>query len=152
MEDDRPTKGSAMIALLPMNADWCTLKVPHCTLVYAGEIADLEPGAFNAMAKDACSLAMLACPINLRVDRIEVFGEGEEQVDVFTLVPNDEIRSMRNFVEHWNASEYDEYKPHVTIGPPGRFIDEPPRYIAFDRVTCGWGDDYITFRMKNSIN
>lgn len=101
MEDDQNYKGSAMIALLPTHAEWSTLKVPHCTLVYAGQIDELEPGAFNAMAKDACSLAMLASPINLRVDRIEVFGEGEESVDVFTLVPNDEIRSMRNFVEKW---------------------------------------------------
>lgn len=149
MADEERFSGSAMIALLPTHAEWSTLKVPHLTLVYAGEIDELPAGAFNAMAKDACSLAMLSSPINLRVSRIEVFGKEDEQVDVFTLVPNDELRSMRNFVEHWNASEYD-FEPHVTIGPPGRFIDEPPRYITFDRVTAGWGDDYITFRMKNA--
>ena len=152
MADEERFSGKAMIALLPMHAEWSTLKVPHLTLVYAGDIDDLPAGAFNALAKDACSLAMLSSPISLRVDRIEVFGEGEEQVDVFTLVANDELRSMRNFVESWNASEYTEYRPHVTIGPPGRFIDEPPRYINFDRITCAWGDDYITFRMKNAHN
>jgi len=152
MADEDRFSGSAMIALLPTHAEWSSLKVPHLTLVYAGEIEDLPSGAFNAMAKDACSLAMLSSPITLRVDRIEVFGKEDEQVDVFTLVANDELRSMRNFVENWNASEYDEYRPHVTIGPPGRFIDEPPRVITFDRVTCAWGDSYITFRMKNAIN
>ena len=142
-------KGSAMIALLPTNAEWSTLKVPHMTLVYAGEIDDLPSGAFNALAKDACSLAMLSTPLTLRVNRIEVFGKEDEQVDVFTLVATDELRSMRNFVERWNASEYD-FNPHVTVGPPGRFIEEPPRYLMFDRITVGWGETYLTFRMKNA--
>lgn len=140
--------GSVMIALLPISSDWSTIKVPHMTLVYAGEVEDLQPGVQNELAKDACSLSMLSAPVSLRVDGVKVFGDDDDAVDVFTLVPNDEVRAMRRFVERWNKSEHD-FNPHVTIGRAGTFVtQEQPRYITFDRITVGWGEDYLTFRLR----
>lgn len=142
---------SAMIALLPTNTEWCKIALPHLTLVYAGETSKLNPGAFNEMAKDAASLSMICSPVSLRVTGREMFGnwseKPEEAVDVFRLQPSSEILSMRRFVESWNASEH-PFNPHVTIGPPGTFVESPPTYLMFDRIMVGWGKEQITFWLK----
>lgn len=138
---------SAMIALLPTETDWCKIDLPHLTLVYAGEIDKLKPTAFNEMAKEAASLSMISGPIGLRVFSREVFGRNGDSVDVFRLQPTPELQSMRKFVEHWHASEF-PYNPHVTIGPVGTFVEFVPKYLLFDRIMVGWGDEQITFWLK----
>lgn len=140
--------GSVMIALLPITSDWCRIECPHLTLVYAGKVEDLKPTAFNEMAKDASMLAMLSRPITLKVMGIEVFGD-EEKVDVLRLQPSPEIWSMRRAVEHWNASEH-PFKPHATIGPAGMSYTDYPRYLAFNRIMVGWGDEKLTFSMDGA--
>lgn len=151
MSDDE-FKQSAMIALLPTTTDWCKIKLPHLTLVYAGEIKDHSPAAFNDMAKDAASLAMMNRTLTLEVLGKEAFGNWSDnpndQVDVFRLRPTSQLLGMRHFVEHWNASEFKDYKPHVTIGPAGQTFVEQPRFLTFDRIMCCWGSDQdLTFRM-----
>jgi 2'-5' RNA ligase len=144
-------KESVMIALLPIHTDWCQLKLPHLTLVYAGDKENLKPTDFNAMAKDAASLAMISRPLTLEVLNKEEFGNwstnGDDRVDVFRLRPTSELMAMRNFVEKWNASEF-PFNPHVTIGPVGTFVEVQPRLIAFDRIMVGWGEEYLTFWLK----
>jgi 2'-5' RNA ligase len=148
---DQTFKQSAMIALLPMTTDWCRIELPHLTLVYAGEIENHKPGAFNELAKDACSIAMLCRPLTLEVTGLEVFGnwtdDPDDKVDVFRLRPNSELLAMRRMVEQWNQSEF-PFNPHVTIGPTGQGVPERPRLLAFDRVLVGWGDEYLTFWLK----
>lgn len=148
---DQDYKQSAMIALLPTTTDWCKIKLPHMTLVYAGETKDLKATAFNALAKDACSIAMVCPRITLEVLGKEVFGnwsdKPQDQVDVFRLRETSELSAMRKLVEHWNASEF-PFNPHVTVGPVGQTFVENPRYLTFDRVLCGWGEEYLTFRMR----
>lgn len=139
-------EGSAMIALLPTSNDWSKLDLPHLTLVYAGETADLQVNDFNRLAKDAASIAMLAKPLTLKVTGQDVFGD-EEKVDVYRLMPTPELLAMRNMVEEWNASEY-PFRPHVTIGPIGSAPAVPPMYLTFDRITVGWGKEYLTFWLK----
>lgn len=142
---------SVMIALLPTNSDWCKIKLPHMTLVYAGEIdEDLQLTDFNVLAKDACSIAQMSNPFSVKVTGTETFGKDDEQVDVLTLERTPLLRAMRHFVEDWNASEY-EFNPHCTIGPVGTFLEFPPLYLSFDRVAVGWGDDLITFNMKQYV-
>lgn len=148
MED---VKESVMIALLPVTTDWCHIELPHMTLVYAGEIKDLKPTDHNALAKDAASIAMLSRPLTLQVLNKEQFGnwsdDPENKVDVFRLRPNAELMAMRHMVERWNKSEH-PFNPHVTIGPVGSVVFEPPRYLAFDRVMVGWGRDDLTFLLN----
>jgi len=147
---DQEYKQSAMIALLPTTAEWCRIKLPHLTLVYAGEIEGRSLMDFNDLAKDACSLAMMNMRLTLEVTSKELFGNWSanpaDQVDVFRLRPTDQLMGMRHFVERWNASEFTEYKPHVTIGAPGQFVEQPS-YITFDRIGAYWGDKYLTFRL-----
>jgi 2'-5' RNA ligase len=139
-------KTSVMIALLPVNSDWCRIELPHMTLVYAGKIEDLKPTAFNAMAKDAVSIAMLSRPVSLKVMGVEVFGD-EEKVDVLKFQRTPEVSSMRNIVERWNVSE-NPFNPHATIGPTGTFNPNIPDYVLFDRILVQWGEESLTMWLK----
>lgn len=148
MED---TQDSVMIALLPITTDWCKLDLPHMTLVYAGLVQDLKPSDYNAMAKDAASIAMMSNTISLDVVAREQFGnwstDPASAVDVFRLRFTSQLAAMRNFVEKWNASEF-PFNPHVTIGPPGTPVEFPPTRLSFDRIICAWGPDVLTFRLR----
>ena len=142
-----------MIALLPTSTDWSKIDLPHLTLVYAGTKDSLKPGDFNELAKDACSIAMLAGPVSLKIVERTIFGD-DEKVDVYRLMPSSELWAMRRQVERWNASKH-SFNPHVTIGPAEDFStrfseSDTPRYISFDRIMVGWGDDSITFWLKKS--
>ncbi len=137
---------SVMIALLPTTDKWCKIDLPHLTLVYAGKKDDLKSTAFNELAKDAASLAVLSGPLFLKVLGKEVFGDSEDKVDVFRLKPTPELLAMRRVVEHWNASEH-PFNPHVTIGPEGSVVEDP-MYIAFNRILVEWGNDSLTFWLK----
>lgn len=144
--------GSAMIALLPTTSDWCKLECPHLTLVYAGETKDLQVTDFNELGKDASMLAMLSSPITLKVMGMEVFGDSVDgKVDVLRLQPSPELWSMRRAVEKWNVSEH-PFRPHVTIGPTGTtsWSMDYPRYIGFNRIMVGWGDEQMTFSMQGN--
>lgn len=149
---DGSAEQSAMIALLPITSEWCKQDLPHMTLVYAGLISDLQVGDFNDMAKDAASIAMLSSPITLRVTGVEVFGE-EEKVDVLKLDKSSEVMAMRKIVDDWNASEH-PFNPHCTIGPLGSSmaIPEIPRWVAFNRIYVGYGEESLTFWLKGGNN
>ena len=137
---------SVMVALLPTTIDWCSIDLPHLTLVYAGLKDDLNPTAFNEIAKDAAMLAMLTSELILPVMSKEVFGD-DEKVDVFRLQATPELLAMRRAVESWNTSTY-SFNPHVTVGPMGSFVEFPPRVLVFDRIMVGWGDEQLTFWLK----
>jgi len=142
---------SVFIGLLPITSEWCQIELPHMTLVYAGEKKDLKSTAFNELAKDAASIAMLANSFTLKVLSTEIFGgwkENQDKVDVLRLQPSPELLAMRRAVEHWNKSEY-PFNPHTTVGPVGSIV-ETPSYLTFNRIIIGWGNEYITFWLKNT--
>lgn len=138
---------AAMIAFLPYDAEWAKeVDNPHMTLVYAGETKDHPPTGFNELAKDAAMLAMFVKPFRLLVKANETFGDSSP-VSVFTLQPTPDLWAMRRSVERWNKSEH-EFRPHVTIGPPGTVIEHPPRAIGFDRLSVSWGKDQLVFWLR----
>lgn len=136
-----------MIALLPVFAPWVKQDLPHLTLVYSGETGDHKPMDLLEMIKDASSLAAISKPITTPVIGLEVFGKEDDRVDVFTVRLTPELMAMRNFVEKWHRSEWNEFKPHVTIGPSPSMVLERPQMIAFDKVMVAWGDRKFTFNM-----
>lgn len=148
---DASASDGVMIALLPITSDWCRQDLPHMTLVYAGLKSDLKPSDFNELAKDAASLAMLSTPIQLRVSGVSVFGPETDRVDVLNLQPTPELLAMRRAVEDWNASDY-PWSPHCTIGPTGESNPYIPSALAFNRIMVGWGEDALTFWLKNGSN
>lgn len=144
-------ENSVMIALLPVGSSWCRVERPHLTLVYAGEIKDLNPTDHNRLAKDASSLASMNRPITLLVTDVEVMGD-EHKVDVLKFQNTTELEAMRHVVESWNKSEF-PFVPHATMGPIGTRMlvqERIPEYVTFDRVCVGWGEEYLTFLMKVS--
>lgn len=146
---DQPASQGVMIALIPTNTDWCKIKCPHMTLVYVGKVEDLNPTMFNELGKEASDLAVLSRPISLKITGSEEFGDGTPDspiVEVFTLESTPELRAMRRAVEQWNASEW-PFTPHVTIGPQGTIVDNPPSSLLFDKLMVGWGDQELVFSL-----
>lgn len=146
---DASADEGVMIALLPVDPYWCEIELPHLTLVYAGTTDKLGAADYNALAKDTAMLAMLTRPLGLIATGLEVFGgDGDPQVDVLRLRAIPELLAMRRTVERWNKSQH-SFAPHVTIGPTkmGRDFTAFPRYIGFDRITVGWGNEYMTYKL-----
>lgn len=139
-----------MIALLPITTDWCRIELPHLTLVYSGKIEDHPASDFNAMAKDASSIAAVTRPIMLQSTGTEVLGPDSELVNVIKLRPTTELIALRNFVKQWDLSGYTSYIPHCTIGPAslGPQPIDYPSALAFDRILVGWGDEQVTFWLR----
>lgn len=129
---------SVMIALLPVTSEWCYIDLPHMTLVYAGEINDLNPSDYNDLGKDVLDISREYPPLSLDVVGIDVFGD-EEPVDVLLLEQSQQLMEMRSKVGKWNASEH-EFNPHATVGPVGSLQGNIPNALIFDRVLLGWGD------------
>lgn len=152
----------AMIAFLPTNGDWCKQDLPHMTLVYAGKVDELSPGDFNAMGKDAISAGRLTGSFVLPVTGVEEFGDETEKVDVLTLHPNSQLLAARRLVEHWNRSQFKDFKPHATIGPAGSASEQVtdffkqvginrtvtlPSQLFFNRVGVFWGSRSLVFSL-----
>lgn len=158
---------SAMIAFLPANAPYVKQDFPHLTLVYAGEIAGRDKSEFNTMGKDAISAARVTGSFSLNVTGVDTLGEAEEEVDVLLMHATPQLLVARKIVEKWNRSEFTDFLPHVTIGPPGsaysqgsedRFSESNysnrsrnvlPAAIYFDRLAVCWGDDRLIFSLSN---
>lgn len=139
---------SVMVALMPTTTEWSHIKLPHLTLVYAGEMPDLKPTVFNELAKEASSIAMENAPMTLQVKGLGIFGS-TDKVDVLRLKATLALQSMRRALEPWNASEH-AFNPHVTIGPAGQFKTTIPKSITFNQIIVGWGDEILTFWLKGA--
>lgn len=136
-----------MIAYLPTDGSWCKQPLPHMTLVYAGTLQEHEYSDFNRIAKDAIMVSRLTPPFSVDVTGIEVFGEGEEQVDVLRLSATPELIRARELVQHWNKSQYTEFKPHATVGPVGSARGMLPTKLYFDRIIVSFGNEEMIFRL-----
>jgi 2'-5' RNA ligase len=163
------------IAYLPENGAWCKQDLPHMTLVYCGTLEENNETDLNAMGKDAISAARITGPLSLPVTAVEQLGEGDEAVDALILYPTPQLLLARKIVEHWNKSEYTEFKPHATIGPAGSaFSSDVPYYdnydydvsyresryammkkstlpdrLYFNRIAVIWGDKKLIFNTNS---
>lgn len=138
---------SVMVALLPDVTDWSTLKLPHITLVYAGEIPDIPSHTRYELTKAAYALATKYPPQMLDVLGFDIFGEGESMVDVLLLRPTDELDAMYDVLEPWNKSKH-PFNPHATVGPLGSLKDDSPTKMYCPRILVSWGTDNISFRFN----
>lgn len=132
-----------MIAFLPTYGEWCRQELPHLTLVFCGDIAEIPFTAFNDMAKDAAFIARTTRPFSLEVKGVEVFGD-EDPVDVLTLQATAPLLLARKYVESWNKSEH-PFNPHATIGPQGSAEGLLPTVLHFDQILVAWGNRHIKF-------
>jgi 2'-5' RNA ligase len=141
-----PYKNTVMIAFVPTTTDWSVIDFPHLTLVYAGEKDNLRETAHNELLKSAVTMALEFPKFKLNVLTKTIFGEDDERVDVLTLTPLPDLLEMRKQVAYWNASQYKDYKPHVTIGPVGTLVNTP-KQIEFDKIAVCWGDQKTMFEL-----
>lgn len=138
-----------MIAFLPVSGEWCKQSYPHLTLVYAGDMIDLQMSSVSAIAKDAIMVARSIRPFALDVVGVEVFGGGENdnpKVDVLRLQPTQQLLLARQIVEHWNASDY-PFNPHCTVGPEGSAEGMLPTKLYFEQVAVSWGNRRLNFNL-----
>ena len=144
---------SVMIALLPTTQEWCHIELPHMTLVYVGEIPDLRVSTLPEISKDVYDLAKNFPSQTLTVLGVEIFGKGDDEVDVFRLFPTRELLQMRQEVERWNGSEYRQYAPHATIGPVGTAdrLESIPETLTFDRIVLSWGNENLMYMLQPEI-
>lgn len=151
-----------MIAYIPVDGSWCKQDFPHMTLVFAGSIIDRSETEFNALAKDAISAARVTGTFTLSVLGVDQMDEGVDAVDVLSLYPTPQLLVARNIVEHWNQSEFPNFKPHATIGPVGSAMtiaDPAPQFsqgwmrqalptrLFFNKIAVCWGDKRLIFNI-----
>lgn len=137
-----------MIALLPKEAPWCKIDLPHMTLVYGGEVATAPMGFDSKIADVSKKLAESFYPQLVRVLWPTVLGDSPDSlVDVFELEISPDLRAMRKMVESFNRSEYTTFVPHVTIGPKDTYHkgDPMPETILFDRLFVSYGTNDTTY-------
>lgn len=132
--------------LLPTWGEWSTLKLPHLTLVYAGEIHDLSNTLRGDLMREAQRISVQQTILALEVSGHEVFGD-EHKVDVLTFPLTPALVRMRLRLDRFNASQY-PFKPHATVGPVGSLetVTQTKR-ITFDRIAVGWGEDRTVYRL-----
>ncbi len=139
---------TVMIALLPKEAPWCKIELPHLTLVYGGKTFDAPIGFEGTIAKMGKTLSEGFYPQLVKVLWHSVFGETpDDLVDVFEVAISPDLRAMRKLVEPANRSEYTNFAPHVTVGPKGSYHmgDPMPETILFDRLHVLYGTKDTTY-------
>lgn len=138
------------------------------TLVYAGETEGRNASEFNELGKDAISAIRTfgSGGFSLGVTGVDQLGDEGEEVDVLLLYPTPQLLVARSIVEKWDKSGFDDFLPHVTIGPAGsaysqfastntddysyteRRRNTMPTSIYFDRLAVCWGNDKMIFALS----
>ena len=143
---------SSMVALLPVETDWCRIELPHLTVVYLGNTFELPTSTKNELLKTVAAFSFDYGPLEIPTTGINVFGEAPDEVEVITLTKTKELSQMRDSVARWNASRYKDFKPHCTVGPIGSIVGNIPQKIVFDRVALFFGaEPIIHWLNKNKI-
>lgn len=90
----------------------------HCTILYLGEVEDISAAPEDVYT----ALPNLSFPGRVAVTGFEVFGSDEKVwvalLDTETLAPlQAEIVEALKEIGVENASEFKDYRPHVTLAP-----------------------------------
>lgn len=137
---------SVMVALLPTTTNWCKIDFPHVTIIYAGEIPELNPSLRNDLAKQALSVTTSFPPLVVDVLAVDEFGS-EEMVDVLLLRPTPELNYFYNKFKMWDNGGHPTFKPHATIGPMGSAKDQVPNVLILDRICVSWGKENLVYAL-----
>ena len=138
-----------MVALRPVDSQGYGVALPHLTLAYASEKAELKPTDFNELAKTIASISMETPPVQLFTNGLDVYGEEPNKVEVIKFRTTPTLMRMRQRVASWNKSAW-PFNPHMTIGPVGtsRLGMQIPQVMVFDRIMLSWGEEELNFWLK----
>jgi len=143
-------------------------KVPHCTLLFLGDIENKPIHRIASFLQHAVETIELG-PFGLEVDYRGTLGEDDADVVFFKkvwwsarrveefrgqLLKNNEIRDAYDSVE-----QYDEWLPHLTLGYPRAPAREDKRdfpgirWVEFNRIAL-WQGNYEgpEFRLEYNYN
>jgi 2'-5' RNA ligase len=93
---------------------------PHCTIIYLGKVSKVD--FTKADVEAALGHVSLEAPGAVRTKGLEMFGP-DKDIPVVTLDPGSQVLVLQRIVVEGilgvygieNASEFKDYKPHVTI-------------------------------------
>lgn len=123
-------------------SNWPVEDLAHCTMIYVGEISKVD-----FTKEDLTStLDQFVWPKNSIVPtgNLEYFGPNKN-ISVVTLKRTSYLYLARLCVEDAlklkgiiNASEYKDYRPHITVPDPTLAI---PQFVELSAPVVWWGDD-----------
>jgi 2'-5' RNA ligase len=119
----------------------------HITLVYLGK--NVSDAAFGEACRRAQAAAAQASPLIGFLAGIETFEPSDGKVPAFVPAYLPGIGRLRAALEDLNASQYRQYRPHVTLAylAPEDELPEPhPKVdVRFSRLHVKRGDDVVSF-------
>lgn len=153
----------------------------HATLLYFGDMTEHEdPERMQAsrglLEGVLANVAAQTAPFTAQVKGVEALGDDGAQVwmldsphlqRLFSDIP-DVDSEVQSLYEGADATRYDSYKPHVTVGYGGPDVDTDTatehglvsddnldearqiEEIPFDRLSLWWGDEHIDFPLTGS--
>lgn len=140
---------SVMVALLPTDGSWCQQDLPHCTLVYAGEIPNLNPYLHSRLKEAALVMSLSTNAFTTKVSGVGVLGD-EKAVWVMHLEDHPTLTWLRMMVSHHSASKF-PFRPHCTIGEVGTAyvnVSNIPEEVTFDRLLVAWGENRTVYPLQ----
>lgn len=140
----------AMVALLPSNNYFSGVEMPHLTLVYLGKLSDLKQEVFQEVVYKVSHLASLISPFNVTGHKLEVLGPPGDQVEALTFKKHPKLSALRYFLEEYNASEYKEFKPHITINKRNEETFALPDIVNFEKMVVSWGAHDVVFKLRGT--
>lgn len=127
-----------------------SVDVPHTTIMYLGEIQDLDVTPEEII--NVLKSLNLSSPGEIPVQGVEVFGEANK-VFVAVLEPEN-LTLQRDYIKAAvqvnlplkDASSYPDFRPHVTVGSVDNYNGpkEIPASIPLGEVELWWGDNHYT--------
>lgn len=120
---------------------------PHVTVLYGGDKSEIElkPLAALLYLKD-----LITAPGEVPVTGVEAFGDEDDKVWVAVLDPvslvavRETIKAKLEGFGLKDASDFPEYRPHVTLGPHSEEQPEAPESVTLGPLEAWWGDDHIS--------
>lgn len=146
--------GTAIVALPSVDEDVYDVsseKVPHLTMMYLGEVEDMDvPDIVTFVQHAATHLS----PFFLTVDYRDTLGDSEADVLFFedNIWEMPEIKRFRHQLllndaikrAHDREDQFPDWKPHLTLGYPDAPAkddeDKHLRMVRFDRLAVWFGD------------
>lgn len=159
--------GNLAIVAIPAEDDYVwkisSEKVPHCTILFLGDVEDKPVFRIAEFLQHAVNIMEIG-PFGLEVDYRDTLGIDKADVVFFKkgwsgtrieqfrsqLLQNNDIRDAYDSVE-----QFPEWLPHLTLGYPQTPAKEDKRdypgihWVKFDRIALWYGDSQgVEFRLE----
>lgn len=125
----------------------------HCTIIYLGKIADVGFSYEDVIfaLEDIDFIAMSARPIGL-----DLFGEDK---DIPVILLNSSLLKAYQWrvtyelskIDIRSASEFTDYKPHITVKTTPVPFEEVPPIIQLSLPELWWGNEHLKIVSEDTL-